>query len=150
MFNISVDLLFIIHFSATLFMTGLIWVVQVLHYPSYRYISLEKFSAYQNFHTEAITLIVGPVMLIEIFSGLFLLINSQFDRLHVLNFSGLCILWLATLFFSVPNHNKLHLGFNDQVINQLIQTNWIRTILWTLRSGLLIYILILATTSRRP
>ncbi len=123
-------------------MTGLIWIVQRLHYPSYSYIDKLKFADYQQFHTTQITFIVGPIMVIEVFSGLFLLIQSEWDQLHIINFSGLCIIWLATLFLSVPSHNKLSLGFDENTVKFLVNTNWIRTITWTLRSILLCSLLL--------
>jgi hypothetical protein len=122
-------------------MTGLIWVIQLLHYPSYNYIQLEKFKDYQNFHTNRITYIVGPVMLLEVFSGIFLTLQNDWTTLYTLNFIGLCIIWLSTLFFSIPAHNKLNNGFNGQVISNLIKTNWIRTLTWTIRAILLLDLL---------
>jgi hypothetical protein len=132
---------FIIHLSATLFMTGLIWIIQLLHYPSYHYIKIEKFSDYQRFHTNQITYIVGPMMLIEVFSGAYLTLQHNWSTIYTFNFIGLCILWLATLFFSIPAHNKLSLGFNPETVTQLVRTNWIRTLTWTIRSGLLLSLL---------
>ncbi len=55
--------IFIGHLASTMFMTGLIWIIQLLHYPSYHYIQTEKFSAYQRFHTHQMTYIVGPFIM---------------------------------------------------------------------------------------
>jgi hypothetical protein len=126
----------------TLFMTGLIWLIQILHYPSYRFIDRLQFSNYQNFHVKNITLVVGPIMLIEVFSGLYLLLQNNFNLFFSINFIGLLIIWVSTLIFSVPNHNKLHLGYQESTITQLNHSNWIRTLLWTTRSFLLSYILL--------
>lgn len=135
-------ILFIIHLASTLFMTGLIWIVQLLHYPSYHYIKTDQFSAYQRFHTNQITYIVGPVMLAEVLSGMYLTVQNDWTTTYTLNFIGLCVIWLSTLFFSVPSHNKLSLGFDHPTISYLVKTNWIRTITWTARSVLLLYLLI--------
>lgn len=108
---------FIIHLASTLFMTGLIWIIQLLHYPSYHYIQFEKFSNYQNFHTNRITCIVGPVMLLEVLSGMYLTILNDWNILWTLNFIGLCLIWLSTLFFSIPAHNKLSSGFHHETIH---------------------------------
>ena len=122
-------------------MTGLIWLVQLIHYPSYKYINPTKFSAYQNFHTTTITFIVGPVMVMEIFTGMAILFDQKLSLPSSLNFAGLILIWLATAFFSVPLHGKLSLGYDYNTIQSLILTNWIRTILWSFRSGLIIYFL---------
>ena len=137
-----IHLAFIIHFFTTVFMTGLIWVIQWLHYPSYHFIDLLKFKDYQNFHTHRITLIVGPVMLTEVFTGAYLTIQNNWSPMFIWNFIGLCIIWVSTLIFSIPSHNKLALGFNQKAISFLIGTNWIRTICWTLRSFLLMFFLL--------
>lgn len=129
------------HVASTLFMTGLIWIIQLLHYPSYYYIQKEKFSDYQRFHTHQITYIVGPVMLFEVISGMYLTIQNDWTKPWTLNFIGLCIIWLSTLFFSIPSHNKLSAGFNHEAISYLVKTNWIRTLSWTLRSLLLLFLL---------
>lgn len=120
-------------------MTGLIWLVQLIHYPSYKYINPTKFSAYQNFHTTTITFIVGPVMVMEIFTGMAILFDQKLNLLSSINFTGLILIWAATVFFSVPLHGKLSTGSDLQTIHSLISTNWIRTICWTLRSVLIIY-----------
>lgn len=124
-------------------MTGLIWIIQVIHYPSYRFIAEDKFTEFHHFHTTAITMIVGPMMVIEVFSGLAILIDQKFNTISAINFLGLLGIWFATAFLSVPTHNLLSKGFNLENINYLVQTNWIRTILWTARSGLIVYLLIL-------
>ena len=132
------SLIFTVHLGSTLFMTGLIWVIQLLHYPSYHYIQLENFKDYQRFHSTQITYIVGPVMLIEVLSGIYLTLQNDWALPFTFNFVGLCIIWISTLIFSIPAHNKLSLGFNSQAVNHLLQTNWIRTVTWTFRALLLL------------
>jgi len=45
----------------------------------------------------------------------------------------LVLIWLltATLFISI--HKNLSKGFNKDIINKLVNLNWLRTILWSLR-----------------
>ncbi len=136
------NLIYTSHIFSCFFMTGLIWLVQLIHYPSYKYINPTQFSSYQNFHTTTITFIVGPIMALEIFSGMAILFDQKLNTLSSVNFVGLILIWLATAFFSVPLHGKLSLGYDQSTIQSLILTNWIRTVLWTLRSGLIIYMMI--------
>jgi hypothetical protein len=133
------NFIYILHAFSCFFMTGLIWLVQLIHYPSYKYIDPSKFQAYQNFHTTTITFIVGPVMVLEIFTGMSILFDQKLNALSSANFIGLILIWLATAFFSVPLHGKLSLGYDAGTIQSLISTNWIRTFFWTLRSLMLIY-----------
>jgi hypothetical protein len=124
-------------------MTGLIWLVQLVHYPAYRYMNIDSFKSYQNFHTATITFIVGPVMVVEIFTGLALLLQQKFNFSSSINFLGLILIWIVTAVWSVPKHSQLALeGYNPLVIESLISTNWARTLLWTARSLFILYFMI--------
>lgn len=126
------------------FMTGLIWLVQIVHYPAYKFIDKTQFIQYQNFHTTSISYIVIPIMLIELFSGVYLLFEDELRFWKILNFLGILGIWFVTFFFSVQYHNQLQNGFDLSAIEKLIQTNWIRTVIWSLRSlGWLCYLLLL-------
>ena len=46
-------------------MTGLIWLIQCVHYP-FAQVGAEAFQDYHARHTQWITPIVGPLMLIEL------------------------------------------------------------------------------------
>jgi hypothetical protein len=139
----STPLIFSLHAFSCFFMTGLIWLVQLVHYPAYRYMHVETFKSYQTFHTTTITFIVGPVMVLEIFTGLALLLQQKFNPLSSLNFLGLILIWIATAVWSVPKHGQLAIdGYNPLVIESLISTNWVRTLLWTLRSIFILYFMI--------
>jgi hypothetical protein len=46
-------------------------------------------------------------------------------------------IWLATALLSVPCHQQLALGYDADLIERLVATNWVRTVLWSLR-GLLV------------
>ncbi len=128
-----------IHLFTCFFMTGLIWIVQLVHYPSYHFVDKERFRDFEKFHIKAISLIVMPIMNIELLSGSLLLYLDQ-SLLPLLNFILNIAIYLTTYLWSVPCHQKLEkLGKDIDVINKLVQTNWPRTIIWTLRSSLLIY-----------
>ena len=61
------------HFFLSFFMTGIICLIQLIHYPSFSFIDKNMYSKYQTFHMSRISLLVGPIMILEFFSGLFLL-----------------------------------------------------------------------------
>jgi hypothetical protein len=52
------------HLAATLFMIGVIWFVQVVHYPLFSRVGPEKFSLYSEAHSRLTTYVVGPPMLV--------------------------------------------------------------------------------------
>ena len=55
----------ILQVLATSFMTGLIWFVQVVHYPLKASVGSATFATYQARHVERTGWVVGPPMLIE-------------------------------------------------------------------------------------
>lgn len=108
----------------------LIWLIQTLHYPTFLYVDKARFSSFSVFHANRISYIVVPLMMMELALGLYNL------RPHIL---GIVILiWLSTFFIQVPCHNLLKSGFDEKVVRRLISTNWIRTILWSLKLVILI------------
>jgi hypothetical protein len=119
-------------------LTGLIWVIQILHYPSFHFVDL-SFKDFHGFHSARISMIVMPLMLTEIGTAAYLAVQnpSRFG----LNFLGVLLIWASTFFLSVPLHNQLAGERQSELISQLVWTNWPRTILWSLRSGFWLYFL---------
>ena len=130
---------------SALLMTGLIWVIQIVHYPSFRFVSPERFGDFHAFHTRAISLIVIPVMLLELSSATLSLLG-QFGSgvaprpLELAAFTALLLVWLSTFALQVPLHGRLAAGPDPALIERLVGTNWIRTVLWSLRALLLLSI----------
>ena len=60
---------------ATFAMTGLIWCVQLVHYPLFRAVGEPGYAAYQDAHMRLTTLVVGPLMLLEAATALWLLLD---------------------------------------------------------------------------
>lgn len=129
----------LIHIFATLFMCGLVWFVQIVHYPLFKEVPLKDFPAYQkkNFVTGYVTV---PVMFMELFSGLYLLF-AVYSHLFLANMILLAVIWGSTFLFQVPTHLALVETPSLKLFDKLINTNWIRTISWTVRSGILGYLL---------
>ncbi|WP_298896679.1 hypothetical protein [uncultured Psychroserpens sp.] len=131
--------IFLIHIFTTVFMTGLCWFVQIVHYPLFRAIDTDVFPKYER--KNAITgIITVPVMTIELITGLILIYNYP-KNLYILNIVLLAMIWLSTMIFQVPIHLKLMNEGSSKLITKVIRTNWIRTLSWTARSIILIYLL---------
>lgn len=123
-------------------MTGVIWLIQLVHYPSFSRIDAAKFAEFHQFHTKNISFIVLPLMLTELITAFYLIYQkSPFQYSLQFGLSLVLIIWLSTFLLQVPAHNALAHGFDDLQYKKLINTNWIRTIAWTLRSFVLIFIL---------
>jgi len=130
----------LLHIFSALFMCGLCWFVQIVHYPLFKEIAATDFPAYQkkNYATGFITV---PVMFIELGTALWLL-YADYSALILVNFILLALIWGSTFLFQVPTHIQLIETPTHTLMNKLIRTNWIRTICWTVRSLLLGYLLV--------
>ena len=122
------------------FMTGLIWTIQLIHYPTFSYVAEDHFKKFHVFHTRKITYIVLPIMFLELVTAVAL--AAQFSELKLIwvNIFTLLVIWAMTFFISVPLHNSLSESMNTNVINKLVLTNWPRTLLWSIRLVLLSYV----------
>ena len=128
------------HLIFTSIMTGVIWVIQIVHYPSFHFIEKELYTAFQKFHMNKISIIVIPIMLAELITGMMLFLDkSSKSPFLIISFVILVLIWLITGVFFSKAHNELIAGYQELVINQLVAMNWIRTLLWTLRLLLLTY-----------
>lgn len=134
--------LFLIHFFATVFMTGVIWVIQVVHYPLFARVGPETYVQYQREHEQRITWIVGPMMLLELGTALLLVRYppAGIPRASMVwNLGLLAAIWLSTAFLQVPQHQRLEHGFDAAAIHALVNTNWVRTLSWSARAFLLLF-----------
>ncbi|MGV3607222.1 MAG: hypothetical protein ACO1RA_12530 [Planctomycetaceae bacterium] len=144
MLEVSGDVLLFVHAFATLMMVGLIWFVQVVHYPLMANVGEAGFLQYSKLHQKWTTLVVGPPMLLEAFSAVWLL--RQFDGSLPISLLwwgvGLIfVIWLSTMFLQVPMHHRLEHGFDLKAIRFLVWSNWIRTIAWTARGVIALWLL---------
>lgn len=128
--------LLLIHAAATLYMVGLIWFVQLVHYPLMASVGQDRYQNYQREHERKTTWAVAPAMLIELATSLWLAVQTPVEIDATLAWVGLCLvvlIWLSTALLQVPCHKKLGLGFDPQAHQRLVTTNWLRTILWSAR-----------------
>ncbi len=126
-----------IHFASTAVMVGVIWVIQLLHYPTFHYIEKNNYSQFQKFHMNRISYIVIPAMVIEMLSGIMLLIiNDDF----IISFSLLVCIWIITFVFFTNIHQRLLSKYENTAVEKLVNLNWIRTAFWTVRLVILFII----------
>lgn len=139
-----------LHLLATLAMTGLIWFVQLVHYPMMALISAEGFCAYERDHMRRTTWVVAPLMLVELATAVtlaalaFMGDSTAAQALAMGGLALLAIIWISTATLQVPCHRRLCNGRCDATISRLVRTNWLRTAAWTLRSVVAIVMLVLA------
>jgi hypothetical protein len=133
------------HCVATLLMVGIIWFVQVVHYPLFDRVGAAAFDAYETRHVEATGYVVGPPMLIEAATALWLAVSAPAGLPAALAWTGLALLaviWISTALLQVPEHDRLRAGFEPDAHRRLVRSNWLRTVGWSLRGGLAIALLL--------
>ena len=137
--------LVLINLAISCYLLGLIFTIQVVHYPSFIYADRNLFHKFHLFHVKRISLIVMIPMLAELLAaGALAFISPSTMTLFLL--SLVLLIWLSTAFLSVPRHNKLATSKNPRLISELTLTNWPRTILWSARVGILFYLSLSALT----
>jgi uncharacterized membrane protein len=127
----------------TWWMVGLIWFVQIVHYPLMASVGESNFADYEYAHTRLTGLVVGPAMLLEAFSAITIIYLRPIDieaYCSWIGFGLILMIWLITAFFSVPMHRRLEKGFDRKAHRRLVQSNWFRTLGWSLRGILVIWI----------
>ena len=125
------------HAGAACAMAGVIWFVQVVHYPLFGAVDPDTFLAYHRQHLRLTTLVVGPLMLAEAGAAIAIVaLRVSSPTLSWLGVVLLAIVWGATMWLSVPRHDELAHGFAALAHAALVGTNWIRTVAWTARAVL--------------
>lgn len=125
----DIDLLKIL-FNTGLFI--LIWIVQLVIYPSFSFYSEANIKKWHRLYTSRITIVVLPLML----SQLLLYIYTSITQSDIIDYISLCLVvltWLTTFLIFVPLHSNIE-AQHDTVFSRerLTKTNWIRTVLWSL------------------
>ena len=137
--------IFFVHVLATFLITGMMWFIQLIHYPLLSLVGKDPFHVYESAHTRLAIFTVVSLMLLEALTGVLLLIwhPQAVSMPQILVGLGLlAIIWLSTMFLQVPQHHILAKGFDAKAHNFLVQSNWIRTSAYSLRTALLLWIII--------
>lgn len=134
----------LLHAVPTLCMTGLIWLVQLVHYPLFARIAPADFVAYEREHCRRIGPLVLPLMLVELAVSLWLPFAAGDATDRSLAFAGLGLLalvWASTFFVQVPCHQRLEQQHDAATIARLVATNGWRTAAWTGRAVVAVMLL---------
>ena len=135
----EIEIISDVHFLSTSLMVGIIWVIQLLHYPTFHFIKESNYVEFQHFHMQRISFIVVPAMILELLSA-FMLVYYIRSNLLTVCLIILLVIWLITFVFFTKLHQSLLGGYDKIIVDKLVQINWSRTVLWSLRLIILIYI----------
>ena len=129
------------HMSSTLVMAGIIWFVQIVHYPLFAQAGPSAFPDYEHAHAARTSWVVVPPMVIELGTAVALVaLAPSVSLTAVAGLVLLTIIWVSTFTLQVPCHARLAKGFSPDVHRRLVSTNWIRTVAWTARAALVCWV----------
>lgn len=136
-----IRLAFLTCLASTLFMTGLIWFVQVVHYPLFDRVEVQAFRRYHAEHMRTTTYVVILPMIAELVTSIYLVARRPDGIEPWMVWLGLgfaVVSWAVTTFCSVPSHNRLAMGFDGDAHRSLVRTNGIRVVSWSAHSLVLL------------
>lgn len=146
----STRLILLAKLASTLMLVGLIWFVQVVHYPQFACVGADRFTQYQSEHVRLTKWVVALPMLVEAVTSVVLVWKPPSQNLELACWAGLSmviVIWVSTTLLQVPRHNALATGFDSKAHRGLVLSNWIRTVAWSLR-GVLVLVLVNQTVGR--
>ena len=110
----------------------LIWMVQLLVYPSFLYYKKENLMIWHQKYTKKIAVIVIPLMLMQLTIAL-LNVYLYLNITHITSLVVVLFLWGFTFTSFAPLHFKISDDKSNQKLLQLlVKRNWVRTVVWTL------------------
>lgn len=120
------------HAAVNLSLACVLWTVQLVIYPAFRFIEPGAFACWHNRYTGAISWIVAPLILLQTagVAGRFLFLNSP-DLLWLCEALSTLAAWYVTFAISVPIHAQLQKKRCESAMRKLVLTNWLRTAAWT-------------------
>lgn len=116
-----------------------LWIVQLVIYPSFLRLQPMEIVEWHRTYTFRISFVIMPCMLTQLAIGVARAYMEP-SEMNITYLSLVLITWTLTFFVSVPLHNKVSRGEGSaEVFQSLVRTNWPRTLLWSGIFGLSLY-----------
>jgi hypothetical protein len=147
--NISQSVVLTSHLLATAAMVGLIWFVQLVHYPLFAAVGSGGFAEYEQLHQRRTSFVVGPLMAAEGATAVWLAVAPPDGLWPILPLLGLAVLGVihaSTVLLQVPQHAALSSGYDRAGVVRLVRTNWVRTVGWSIRGVIAALIVVQAVS----
>lgn len=115
-------------------MAGVIWVIQLVHYPLFVHVADDEWREFHRQHTRRITRLVAPAMLGELLASSWLVLLLPTVPLAWVGLALVVALFAVTATVQVPLHARLAHARDPDAIARLVRSNWLRTALWSVRA----------------
>ncbi|MFK7811150.1 MAG: hypothetical protein AB8B59_01575 [Maribacter sp.] len=110
----------------------LIWIVQLVIYPSFQFYRKEDLLKWHKKYTPGISMIVIPLMFGQLITSVlqFMEVRNAFTIGSIIL---IVMVWVITFSQFVPLHGKIAAGKANEIhLKQMLNRNWTRTFLWTI------------------
>ena len=111
-------------------MVVLIWLVQLVIYPSLRYYAPQDLPRWHKKYMHNSSIVIIPLMLGQLVITCIQVYQNQ-NSYTILSLVILLILWAHTFFQFVPLHDAVkNTQTPEKITSKLVKLNWWRTLLW--------------------
>ena len=125
------ELLILIKLLVDVGLLVLILMVQLTIYPSFLYYKRENLLRWHKKYTNAIAIIVGPLMVAQLFLSIYFVFGAQQYFIGGLHLFFVLATWISTAVQFVPIHNRIaNNTHSEKDLKNLVSRNWVRVVLW--------------------
>ncbi len=136
--------LLLLNATAVLVLSGIIWFVQLVHYPLFAAVGKDGWDAYHRDHSRRTTWVVIAPMTFDLVTSIALVFERPATIEAGLAEAGVAaaiVTWAATGALAVPAHRALGAGWDASLVRRLVRVNWLRTAAWTAHAALVLAML---------
>lgn len=121
---------------------GLIWTIQVVHYPLFARVPAAAWPTYEAEHQQRITVLVLPLMVANVGLAVALLADPGGPAaLETANAALAAGIFGATGLVYAPLHGRLSERHDPALLDRLVRLNWLRTVAWTVQLAVAVALL---------
>lgn len=109
-----------------------LWLVQLVIYPSFLRIEAGQLLSWHQTYTFRVSFVIMPLMLTQLALAAAAAFGESAGWLDGFILALVLLCWGLTFFISVPLHKKIDGGdLSEATRTALIRTNWPRTLIWS-------------------
>jgi hypothetical protein len=123
------------HGAVTWLMVGMIWTIQLVHYPLFAVVGADSFPQYEAGHTQRMSRLLAFPAVAEVVLAA-ALFTLRPDAVTLAAGALLAAIWVMTALVHAPMHRRLASGLETESVTALTRANWWRTWAWTARGVL--------------
>jgi hypothetical protein len=133
----------IFHLAVTWAMIGFAWTIQLLQYPGMADVPASAFAAFERNHQRRVARVLLLFAPAEVVTAGWIVLQEPGDLVRWLAGVLLAGIWISTGAWFAPVHGRLSTrGFDSVLHRRLVATNWLRTMAWTARGGLVLFLVL--------